>query len=87
MSIMLFVLAKHPNVQDRILEEVEEVVGTDTDKEITVRHLQDMPFIDRVAKETLRLYPSVPLIEREILEDIVLGMYIITDETFVSPYQ
>lgn len=72
-SFSIFELAKHHDVQERILEEIESVVGSDINTDISANHLNDMTYLDRVVKEMLRLYPSVPLYERELTEDIVLG--------------
>lgn len=72
-SFGLFELAKHRDVQDKLFEEIESVVGVDKEEPITLRHLNEMQYMDRVVKEVLRLYPAAPLIERELEEDVVLS--------------
>ena len=45
--------------------------------------LMDMPYLDAVLKEGLRLYPSVPAISRELSEDITLNNYHLAQGTSV----
>lgn len=49
------------------------MVGVDLQEPITLRHLNDMGYMDRVVREILRLYPAAPLIERELEEDVILS--------------
>ena len=72
-SFSIFELAKHEDVQAKIMEEIEFVVGNGDETEVTLNHLAEMNYLDRVVKELLRLYPPVPLFERELTEDVVLG--------------
>ncbi|KRT82402.1 cytochrome P450, partial [Oryctes borbonicus] len=72
-SFGLFELAKHPAIQRKLLDEIEFVVGADKSEPISVNHLNQMEYLDRVMKEILRLYPAAPLIERELEEDIFLN--------------
>jgi len=43
-----------------------------------VKHedLQHMRYLDCVIKETLRLFPTIPLIGRQLTEDLKIGMFI-----------
>ena len=38
-----------------------------------MKDLSDMKYLERVIKESQRMYPSVPMIARDLKEDIVIG--------------
>ncbi|CAL1279534.1 unnamed protein product [Larinioides sclopetarius] len=76
MSWCLWMIGLHPWVQDRIHEELDALFEED-DREVTVEDLNKMKYLECVIKETARLYPSVPIIAREIRNDIHYGKYTI----------
>lgn len=43
--------------------------------DVTLEHIKEMKYLDRVIKETLRMWPSAPFISREMTEDLLLGKY------------
>ena len=61
--------------QDKVYEELENIFQG-SDRPPTMNDLKQMKYLDRVIKETLRLYPSLPVIGREIKEDVVIGKLI-----------
>ncbi|KFB40895.1 AGAP013241-PA-like protein [Anopheles sinensis] len=67
-SFLLQSLAKNPDVQQKVFEEVRSIVGDDRSQPITLAMLNDMSYLDLVIKETLRLFPSVPMIGRKMLQ-------------------
>jgi cytochrome P450 family 4 len=67
----LYALAAYPEIQDNLVEELDRVFS-DTGREPTLQDLAELKYLDRFIKETLRVYPTVPLIERLIFEDIIL---------------
>ena len=69
----LFLIGLHDDVQEKIYEEMKEIFGNDMKKTATFRDLNEMKYLERVIKETLRIYPSVPNISRKMNEDIVIG--------------
>jgi len=49
-----------------------DIIG-DKDTGVSMRDITEMRYLDKVVKETLRLYPSVPMAGRELEKDIVLS--------------
>ncbi|GIX99690.1 cytochrome P450 4V2 [Caerostris darwini] len=82
MSWCLWLVGLHPWVQDRIHEELENIFGED-DREPTSIDLKDMEYLECVIKESLRLYPTVPLLTRELRNDIQIREYTVPSGTTV----
>lgn len=73
----LFELSKHKVIQDRVAEELIEVFKDDFTRDIAMRDVQSMKYLNMVIKETMRMYTATPLIGRVLSEDIEHGMKII----------
>eukprot|EP00057_Strongylocentrotus_purpuratus_P017310 XP_011671784.1 PREDICTED: cytochrome P450 4V2 [Strongylocentrotus purpuratus] len=73
-SWTILMIGRHPEVQTRLHEELDEVFG-DSDRPITADDLQKLQYLNCVFKETLRLCPSVPMIGRDLEEDCVIGRF------------
>jgi len=68
---ILHLLAQNPKAQQRLREEIIEArQGTD----LSYDDLNQLPYLDAVLRETLRLYPPATLLSREALEDTVLPL-------------
>ncbi|XP_067004727.2 cytochrome P450 4C1 [Anabrus simplex] len=70
----LLLLGHHPDVQEKVFQELNEIFQG-SDRHPTMKDLQEMKYLERVIKETLRLYPSVPFIGRTLQEDVKIGDY------------
>ncbi|KAJ2952348.1 hypothetical protein O0L34_g4633 [Tuta absoluta] len=70
-SFTCLMLARHPEVQERVYEEVNQVFG-DSSRSATPADLLRLKFLESVIKETLRLYPPIPIIVREVKDDFIL---------------
>lgn len=69
-------LLKHPRVMKKLQDELESVVGMKRKVEET--DMEKLLYLDLVVKETLRLYPVVPLlVPRECREDVTIDGYFI----------
>uniref|UniRef100_A0A2M4AZJ2 Putative cytochrome n=1 Tax=Anopheles triannulatus TaxID=58253 RepID=A0A2M4AZJ2_9DIPT len=83
-SWVLFLLALHPDVQDRVYEEIESVLGNDTSRPATMHDLNELRLLERCIKEALRLYPSVSFFGRTLSDDIELAGHHIPSGTIVG---
>ncbi|KAJ0176920.1 hypothetical protein K1T71_006929 [Dendrolimus kikuchii] len=54
-------LAKHPDVQEKVYQEIFEVFG-DSDRPMTHEDIPRLKYLAAVIRETLRLYPPVPIL-------------------------
>lgn len=71
-SFMLYLLSANQSAQSRLREEVDTVLGQ---RSCTMDNLQAMPYVKAVVKETLRLFPPIPLNARVTQEEVVLSNY------------
>ncbi|KFB40666.1 AGAP001861-PA-like protein [Anopheles sinensis] len=73
-SFTIYELARNPDVQERVYEEIVAILGKDhKTAELTYQNLQEFKYLDLVVKEGLRMYPPVGIIGREIVEDLELN--------------
>lgn len=63
-------LAQHPDVAERLYAEVDRVLGG---QPVTFEKLRDLPLLDAVIKETLRLYPPAFSFGRTVLRPFQIG--------------
>ncbi|CAK8989510.1 Cytochrome P450 3A21 (CYPIIIA21) (Cytochrome P450 CM3A-10) [Durusdinium trenchii] len=66
MSMVLYHLANNPDVQERARRDVIDVMGRH--KEPKLHKLFHMQYLLAVIKETLRMFPTVPMVTREVTE-------------------
>jgi cytochrome P450 len=76
----LYLLARAPRWQERVLAEVNAVVGADA---VDAQHLDRLPVTRAVLKEAMRLYPPAPIMTRITGEDMQLGPETVHVGTFV----
>lgn len=84
-SWLWVILSQQPKFRKKIEEETETILGTRTP---VASDFPKLPYALKVFKETLRLYPPVPILPRSVEQDDVLGNYLINGggEVFFSPY-
>ncbi len=65
-------LSRHPEVEAKLVEEIKRVLGS---RPPTMADLRELPYLEMVVKETLRLHPPAYALLREPLEDVTVGGY------------
>ncbi|XP_066592042.1 cytochrome P450 4C1-like [Prorops nasuta] len=70
----LLMLACHPEIQEKVYQELYDIYGSSDPVVDPVKSedLQRMDYLERVIKESMRLFPVAPLIFRRLTGDIVL---------------
>jgi cytochrome P450 len=72
LTYTLHLLGRHPDVQQRVREEVDAIVGS---RRPTAPDAAALVYTTRVLKEAMRLYPSAPLIGRRAVQDDEIAGY------------
>ncbi|THU78940.1 cytochrome P450 [Dendrothele bispora CBS 962.96] len=68
----LHLLVTHPEVQDKLREELLEAQREDED--IPYDKLVSLPYLDAICRETLRLFPPAPYLLRHSVQDTMLPL-------------
>lgn len=68
MSFALYEMALHPEMQEKLRQEILEALK-ETDGEITYELVFGLKYLDMVISETLRKYPTLPFLDRVALKD------------------
>lgn len=66
-----YLLSKHPQARERVIQEVQAIDR----RVLTCEHLKALTYTERVVEESLRLYSSVHSFSRVALEDNEIGGY------------
>lgn len=78
LGFAIYLLAKYPKVQEKLQEEISRTLQGE---KCTSSHLSNMPYLKAVIKESMRLYPVIPIGARITTDDIVLDGYLIPKGT------
>lgn len=78
-------LAQHPRVMEQLRAELTTVLGGATP---SAEQLEQLPYLDAVVKESMRVLPPVPFLVRKVMEPTNLGGFELrkNDRVAVSPY-
>lgn len=77
-SFFLSLMGVHQDIQEKVVQELQEIFG-DSDRPATFQDTLEMKYLERCLMETLRLFPPVPIIARQLKEDLKLasGDYVV----------
>ncbi|XP_042479898.1 cytochrome P450 93A3-like [Macadamia integrifolia] len=81
MQWALALLINHPDVFKKVREEIKLMVGRS--RLVEESDIQKLPYLQAVIKETLRLYPTFPVLGRECTQDCKIGGYDVLKNTRV----
>ncbi|GIY46219.1 cytochrome P450 4c3 [Caerostris darwini] len=78
----------YPEVQEKIHQELDRVLGADSKGPLSISDLNGLKFLDYVLKESNRLYPPAAAIARKTSEDISICGYTIPKraQVIVAPF-
>jgi cytochrome P450 / NADPH-cytochrome P450 reductase len=72
---LAYVLATHPDVEEKLIAEIDSITGGDPDYDLEYDDLMSLVYTTQVIKETMRIYPPMPVTIRRSLKDGLLGRY------------
>ncbi|KAL7646997.1 UNVERIFIED_CONTAM: hypothetical protein RMT77_002254 [Armadillidium vulgare] len=78
----LYLLGRHPKIQDKVYEELEFIFGK-SDRSSNPDDLRQMKYLECCIKESLRLFPSVPVFGRFLKQDLIIGGRVIPKGTSI----
>src|SRR5450432_3080828 len=85
LSCTLYALLKHPEVLKKAYEEVDRVLGPDSDTRPTYQQVTQLSYITQILKEALRLWPPAPAYGIAPLQDETIGgKYKLKKNTFIT---
>lgn len=75
MAFTLHNLANYAEHQEIVYRELEEIFGN-IDRIPNMDDLNQMVYLEQCIKESMRMYPSIPMIARKLGEDVIVGKHI-----------
>lgn len=73
LSYALYYLSQNPQVEARMCEEIDRVLGRDFSHRPSFADIERLEYVGRVLKETLRLCPTAPGFNKSVLRDTVIN--------------
>jgi cytochrome P450 len=81
LSFLWYALSENPDVAERLQSELDAVLPRD--QAPNLEQLEQLPYMDRIIREVLRLYPPAPAFPRDPITDQALGSRNVSAGTFV----
>ncbi|XP_050537403.1 cytochrome P450 4C1-like [Daktulosphaira vitifoliae] len=83
LTMTLIHLGLNQYIQQNVRDELNAIFGN-SDREARLEDLKSMTYLERVIKETMRLYPSVTAISRKLKQPLYLEKYTIPANTYIA---
>ncbi|KAG5676230.1 hypothetical protein PVAND_006079 [Polypedilum vanderplanki] len=83
LAAVFLLIAIHKDVQAKVIEEVDELFDGEN---VSMENLSKFKYVDYVVKETLRLFPTIPIVPRKVTEDFQLNEYTIPKDTILLEF-
>ncbi|KAJ8911043.1 hypothetical protein NQ315_004689 [Exocentrus adspersus] len=74
-AFTLYALARHSEIQDKVIEEQLNIFGTLNEVTPSLADLMNMKYLESVIYEALRLFPPIPIIGRRTTAEMSLDFF------------
>lgn len=64
-------MGSHPEIQDKVVAELDGIFKG-SDRPCTFQDTLEMKYLERCLMEALRMFPPVPMIARQIKEEVTM---------------
>ncbi|XP_034234089.1 cytochrome P450 4g15-like [Thrips palmi] len=71
-TLFMLCMSLNQGVQRKVQQELDDVFGSDRDRDILATDLPHMKYLECALKETLRFFPPVPVFGRVVSQDVAL---------------
>lgn len=75
-AFLLYNIAKHSDVQQKLFDEVRDAFGNDLTKPMGIEDLNSLSYLDLVIKESMRLFSPIPLFARNIKANVNISKHV-----------
>lgn len=72
LTFLLYQLALEPEIQEKLRAEIDEYLKQNNNQILLETLLKDLPYLEQVFNETLRMYPIVDFLQRSAVEEYEL---------------
>lgn len=80
-SWTIYMLGLHEDIQQKCRQELDQVFGPSNNdladncdlSDISDTQLRELKYLERVVKESLRMWPSIPFVARQMTDDLLVG--------------
>ncbi|XP_063709032.1 uncharacterized protein LOC134837580 [Culicoides brevitarsis] len=83
-AFTLYLLAKHPEIQEKVYDEIRSKSLDVKSEPLTSRDLNSLSYLDNVCKESLRLFPPASVVIKKCNADVRIGNLLIPKNTSIS---